>query len=137
MKRKAIRRTKPKAKPVRVCRCRILPTDDHILIEYLPASGITPGGIFIPQSATENDPTKRQWDRSYEARVLAVGPGRIKLDKKKDATAERIPMTVKAGDLVMIRQQNFPIRKQFYFDNVSSSQDMVYFARESDINAKN
>lgn len=88
--------------------------------------------MFIPLSAAVLDPTQRKWDHSYVARILAAGPGRIKRDKKGFATAERIPMTVKVGDLVAMRQQNFPYDKAEYFGGAGT----IYFARESDVGGR-
>jgi co-chaperonin GroES (HSP10) len=119
----------------------IAPTDDHILIEYLPAPGLTPGGLFIPLSAHELNPERRKWDKSYQARVLAVGPGRRKLRKAYKVKGEwvmvpvgeeRIPMALKAGDIVAIRQQNFPYEKRLFFPGAAVG-DKIYFARESDV----
>lgn len=108
---------------------RIQPTDDHIVVEYLPAEGVTPGGLFIPLSAAVLDPTQRKWDHSYAARILAVGPGRRAL-RKGFPTDERILMAVKVGDLVAMRQQNFPYSKAEYFGGAEGT---IYFALESDV----
>ncbi len=121
----------------------IAPTDDHIAIEYLPAPGLTPGGFFIPLTAVDSDPTKRRWDRSYEARVLAVGPGRRKLRKAYKIKGEwvmvptedgaRVPMALRPGDIIAIRQQNFPYEKRLFWPGAPVGAKF-YFARESDAN---
>lgn len=62
------------------------PLDDRILVEPLAESDRTPGGLYIPDTATEK-PTK--------GRVVAVGRGH------RDAKGRTRPLDVKVGDQVL------------------------------------
>lgn len=67
------------------------PLHDRIVVQRLAEDEMTPGGIFIPQTAKEK-PTR--------ATVIAAGPG---------ATTEQgilRPMGVKAGDEVLFGKYN-------------------------------
>jgi chaperonin GroES len=66
---------------------KILPLQDRILIRRAPEEEKTKGGLFIPSTAQE---------KSLEAEVIAVGPGRF----LKDGAIR--PLDVKAGDRVLI-----------------------------------
>ena len=66
---------------------KITPTRDNCLLKRQDEVKVTPGGLFIPENATE---------KSTQAEVLAVGPGRV-LDN-----GTLIPMNVKPGDKVLI-----------------------------------
>jgi len=66
---------------------KIKPLHDRVLIRRVEEEGRSKGGIIIPDTAKEKPMT---------AEVVAVGPGeRIK-------GGERRPMSVKAGDKVLI-----------------------------------
>ncbi len=63
------------------------PLGQRILVERIEEQEkVTPGGIIIPDSAKEK-PT--------QGMVIAVGPG------GRDKEGKRIPMDIKAGDLVV------------------------------------
>jgi chaperonin GroES len=64
------------------------PTHDWVVIERVPVSDITTGGIVIPDTAGGAD-------AKFDARVLAVGPGR------RDSQGNLIPMSVKPGDIIL------------------------------------
>jgi chaperonin GroES len=63
------------------------PLHDRVLVKRMEAEEKTKGGIIIPETGKE---------KPGEAKVIAVGPGRIKDDGK------RIGMDVKKGDLILI-----------------------------------
>ena len=65
---------------------KVQPLNDRILVKRIEAEEKTPGGIVVPDTAKE---------KPKEAKVVAVGEG--KADKK----GGRIPLTVKAGDMVL------------------------------------
>ncbi len=65
---------------------KVKPLNDRILVKRIEAEEKTPGGIVVPDTAKE---------KPKEGKVVAVGEG--KADKKGD----RIPLTVKAGDMVL------------------------------------
>ncbi|MBR2438686.1 MAG: co-chaperone GroES [Lentisphaeria bacterium] len=65
---------------------KIKPLGDRVLIEAVEAVEETMGGIFIPDSAKE---------KPQEARVVALGTGRVDEDGKK------IEFEVKVGDIVL------------------------------------
>jgi len=64
----------------------IKPLEDRVLIEPISEDQKTKSGIVLPDSAKE--PPR-------QGRVIAVGPGRI------DSNGNRIPMSIKKGDIVL------------------------------------
>ena len=65
---------------------KIRPLHDRILVERLEEKETKKGGIIIP------DPAK---EKPQEAKVIAVGNGKVNEDGKK------IPLDVKAGDKIL------------------------------------
>lgn len=70
----------------------IKPLRDNILIRQVKPQEKTPGGLFIPDNAKEG---------RHEGEVLAIGPGAW--DAK---TNQRLPMSVKVGDKVLVHKYN-------------------------------
>jgi chaperonin GroES len=66
---------------------KVRPLNDRVLIKRLEAKEMVRGGIIIPDSAKE---------KPMEGEVIAVGPGKL------DDTGKLMPMTVKAGDKVLV-----------------------------------
>jgi chaperonin GroES len=66
---------------------KVRPLNDRVLIKRLEAKESVRGGIIIPDSAKE---------KPMEGEVIAVGPGKL------DDTGKLMPMTVKAGDKVLV-----------------------------------
>ncbi|KAF2842160.1 10 kDa heat shock protein, mitochondrial [Patellaria atrata CBS 101060] len=67
----------------------LAPLLDRVLVQRVKAEAKTAGGLFLPESSVKE---------LNEAKVLAVGPGGLDRDGK------RIPMSVQAGDKVLIPQ---------------------------------
>lgn len=67
----------------------LAPLLDRVLVQRVKAEAKTAGGIFLPESSVKE---------MNEAKVLAVGPGGM------DKEGKRIPMSVNAGDKVLIPQ---------------------------------
>ena len=65
---------------------KVRPLHDRILVERLEEKEVKKGGIIIPDTAKE---------KPQEARVIAVGNGKVGEDGKK------IPLDVKAGDKIL------------------------------------
>jgi len=65
---------------------KIRPLHDRILVERLEEQEVKRGGIIIPDTAKE---------KPQEAKVIAVGNGKVTDDGKK------IPLDVKAGDKIL------------------------------------
>jgi chaperonin GroES len=65
---------------------KIRPLHDRILVERLEEKEVRKGGIIIPDTAKE---------KPQEAKVIAVGNGKVGEDGKK------IPLDVKAGDRIL------------------------------------
>ena len=65
---------------------KVRPLHDRLIVRRLEEEEKTKGGIIIPDTAKE---------KPFEAKVLAVGAGKIKEDGTK------IPLEVKAGDRVL------------------------------------
>jgi chaperonin GroES len=66
---------------------QVKPLNDRVLLKRLEAEEEVRGGIIIPDTAKE---------KPQEAEVVAVGDGKL------DEDGKRLPMTVKAGDRVLI-----------------------------------
>lgn len=66
----------------------IIPIGDKVIIEMIPVSNETKGGILIPESAMNSLP-------KANAIVKAVGPGIYQ-------NGMLIPMEVKIGDMVIV-----------------------------------
>ena len=62
------------------------PLYDRVLVRRTEADEKTSGGLFLPETAKE---------KPQQARVIAVGMGRMNKQN------ELVPLTVKAGDLVL------------------------------------
>lgn len=65
---------------------KVKPLHDRILVKRLEEKEIKKGGIIIPDTAKE---------KPQEGEVIAVGPGKIGDDGKRQ------PMDVKAGDKIL------------------------------------
>jgi len=66
------------------------PLSNHVFIEPLEEELKTKSGIVLPDTAEKEKPIK--------GKVIAIGPG--KLSEK----GERLPMTVKIGDMVLFKK---------------------------------
>ena len=65
----------------------ITPLYDRVVLKRVEAAETVRGGIIIPDTAKE---------KPMEAEIVAVGDGKF------DDNGKRIPLTVKAGDKVLI-----------------------------------
>lgn len=65
---------------------KLKPLQDRILVKRLEEKEIKKGGIIIPDTARE---------KPQEAEVIAVGPGKVTDDGKRQ------PMEVKVGDKIL------------------------------------
>ncbi|MDL2317312.1 co-chaperone GroES [Desulfovibrio sp. OttesenSCG-928-A18] len=68
---------------------KLTPLHDRVLVKRLEGEEKTAGGLFIPDTAKEK-PSKGE--------VVAAGPGKVGDDGK------RVPMAVKAGDMVLFNK---------------------------------
>lgn len=66
------------------------PLSNHIFIEPLEEEQVTKAGIVLPDTAEKEKPVK--------GKIIAIGPG--KLNEKN----ERIPMSIKVGDIVLFKK---------------------------------
>ena len=64
----------------------IKPLEDRIVVQIVEAEQTTASGLVIPDTAKE---------KPHEAKVVAVGPGRV------DDKGNRIPVDVAEGDIVI------------------------------------
>ncbi|ORC24446.1 MULTISPECIES: co-chaperone GroES [Rothia] len=64
----------------------IKPLEDRIVVQIIEAEQVTASGLAIPDTAKE---------KPQEAKVIAVGPGRI------DDKGNRVPVDVTEGDMVI------------------------------------
>ncbi len=67
------------------------PLSNHLFLEPLEEEKTTKSGIVLPDTAEKERPVK--------GRVVAVGPG-----KMNESSNERIPMSVKVGDMVLFKK---------------------------------
>ena len=66
---------------------KIKPLSDRVLLKRIEEEEVARGGIIIPDTAKE---------KPQEAEVVAVGGGKL------DDNGKRVPMTVEAGNRVLI-----------------------------------
>ena len=66
---------------------KIKPLSDRVLLKRIEGKEVARGGIIIPDTAKE---------KPQEAEVVAVGDGKL------DDNGKRMPMTVEAGNRVLI-----------------------------------
>ena len=66
------------------------PLNNHIFLEPVEEVKTTKSGIVLPDTAEKEKPMK--------GRVVAAGPG------KMDEKGNRIPMSVKVGDMVLFKK---------------------------------
>ncbi len=90
---------------------KVKPMNDYLLIEPLKENEVTKGGIVIPETARE--------ERAIKGKVIAVGPGKLN-DK-----GERIPLTIKEGQIVIF--------KKYAPDEIKINDQEYYFVREDDV----
>ena len=62
------------------------PMGDRVLVRPIDREDVSPGGIFLPDTAKE---------KPQEGEIIAVGPGRLTED------GSRAPMDLKKGELVL------------------------------------
>ena len=62
------------------------PMGDRVLVKPTERDDVSPGGIFLPDTAKE---------KPQEGEVVAVGPGRVTED------GSRVPMDLKKGEIVL------------------------------------
>ncbi|MFO0926205.1 MAG: co-chaperone GroES [Gemmataceae bacterium] len=92
---------------------KIRPTEDRVVVEPLEAEEKTAGGILLPDTARE---------KPQRGRVLAVGPGKLLDDGKRQALA------VAVGDEVLYGR--------YAGNEVEVNGKEVKIMRESDLLAK-
>jgi len=90
---------------------KIQPVNDYILIEPEKELEKTASGIFIPDTADKDKPQK--------AKVVAVGPGKIGKDGKREE------LSVKTGETVLY--------SKYGPTEVKLGEDEYFFIQESDI----
>lgn len=68
----------------------IKPLSNHLFIEPIEGEKKTESGIVLPENIEKDKPVK--------GKIIAVGSGKIK------ENGERIPMSVKIGDIVLFKK---------------------------------
>lgn len=66
------------------------PLSNHLFIEPIDEENRTKSGIVLPETAEKEKPIR--------GKVIAVGPGKL------NERGERIPMSVKVGDIVLFKK---------------------------------
>ncbi len=87
----------------------IKPLEDRIVVQIVEAEQTTASGLVIPDTAKE---------KPQEAKVVAVGPGRV------DDKGNRIPVDVAEGDIVIFSKYG---GTEVKYDGV---EDLVLSARD-------
>ena len=72
---------------------KLRPLEDRIVVEPVNEMETTASGIIIPDSVSKGKPKK--------GKVVAVGEGKF------DNNGKRLPMDVKVGDLVLIKEDSW------------------------------
>lgn len=72
----------------------VKPLEDRVLVEMLPESEITDGGIYLPDI----------YGSQPQARVVAVGPGR------RTSAGKRVAPDVNVGDKVILLATGLEVR---------------------------
>ena len=90
---------------------KIQPVNDYILIEPEKELEQTANGIYIPDTADKEKPQK--------AKVVAVGPGKIGKDGKRET------LSVKTGDVVLY--------SKYGPTEVKLDKDEYFFIQDSDV----
>ena len=68
----------------------LVPLYDNVIVKRVEEKETTKGGIIIPDTAKE---------KPLEGEVLAVGAGKLKLEK-----GEHVPLELKVGDRVLLKK---------------------------------
>ena len=89
---------------------KIEPLDDRVVVKPLEQEGKTAGGIFLPETAKE---------KPQKGKIIAVGPGKVL------ENGERVPLSVKKGDLVLFAK--------YGGTEVEVSGEELLIIRESDL----
>jgi len=92
---------------------KIKPLADRVVVRPIEREQVSKGGIVLPDTAKE---------KPQEGEIIAVGEGRLSDDGK------RIPMDVKAGDIV--------IYSKYGGMEIKIDDEELIILRESDILAK-
>jgi len=90
---------------------KLRPMDDRILVEPVEAELATSFGLVLPDTASKEKPQK--------GKVIAVGPGKMTDEGK------RLPMTVKAGDIILYTK--------YGPTEVKLEGKEIFFLQESDV----
>lgn len=90
---------------------KLKPMDDRILVEPMEEETSTNFGLVLPDTASKEKPQK--------GRVVAVGPGKFSEDGK------RLPMSVKAGDMILYTK--------YGPTEVKIEGKEIFFLQESDV----
>ena len=92
---------------------KLEPLGDRVVIKPIPREDVTKGGIYLPDTAKE---------KPQEGEVVAVGPGKLGDDGKRQA------MDVKKGDRVMYAR--------YAGTELKEDDEELIILRESDILAR-
>ncbi|MEK7523993.1 MAG: co-chaperone GroES [Patescibacteria group bacterium] len=90
---------------------KLRPMDDRILVQPIEEETSTSFGLVLPETASREKPQK--------GRVVATGPGKLTEDGK------RIPMSVKAGDMILYTK--------YGPTEVKIEGKEIFFLQESDV----
>ena len=90
---------------------KLRPMDDRLIVEPIEEQTSTSFGLVLPDNASKEKP--------QNARVIAVGPGKVMEDGK------RMAMTVKVGDMVLYTK--------YGPTEVKVSGKEIIFLQESDV----
>ena len=66
------------------------PLNNHVIVKPITEDDVTKAGIVLPDTVDKERPEKGE--------VVAVGPGKL------TESGQRLPMSVKVGDIVMFKK---------------------------------
>ncbi len=69
---------------------KLKPLSDHVIVKPITEDEVTKAGIVLPDTVDKERPEKGE--------VVAVGPGKL------TDSGQRLPMSVKVGDIVMFKK---------------------------------
>lgn len=69
---------------------KLKPLSDHVIVKPIAEDEVTKAGIVLPDTVDKERPEKGE--------VVAVGPGKL------TDSGQRLPMSVKVGDIVMFKK---------------------------------
>jgi co-chaperonin GroES (HSP10) len=86
--------------------CPVVPRRDYVFVADYGKPNRTRGGIFMPTGAAHDYPAYK-FDLWRYGEVIAIGPGKRRVNKKGHLIGGRVPMPdIKLGDVVLFSRKH-------------------------------